>query len=480
MNNMDIKSLYIQRFNREPKEITRLPGAGSSRRYYRIVNPDGSTLIGTEGDSLVENGTFLKTGKALKDKGMPVPEIISEAPDYSCYIQEDFGDTALFDAIADGRASGNFSEAEKSLLKDAVKMLCKVQIEGGRGFDYSLCHPYEQMDRRMVCWDLNSFKYSFLKPALGEVDDAALQQEFDALQERLLEGMTQWDTLMIRDFQSRNIMVTQQGLRLIDFQGCRRGPLAYDLVSLLWQAKANLPQRLRDELTDYYIAEANRLGAGLEPDKFRGEVTVFALFRIMQTLGAYGFRGLVQGKQHFIESIPAGVGNLNAAVEQLGEQYPYLRSLAVKLADKFKPQVAEPGLTVTVGSFSYKKGYPADPSGNGGGFVFDCRAIHNPGRYEQYKRLTGRDKAVRDFLEDDGEVLVFLSNAEAMVGASVEKYLKRGFNSLAVWFGCTGGQHRSVYCAETMGRYLNERYGVRVRLIHREQNIEETLAARNI
>lgn len=477
---MDIKSLYIQRFNREPKEITRLPGAGSSRRYYRIVNPDGSTLIGTEGDSLVENGTFLKTGKALRDKGMPVPEIISEAPDYSCYIQEDLGDTALFDAIAEGRASGNFSEAEKSLLKDAVRMLCTVQIEGGRGFDYSLCHPYEQMDRRMVYWDLNYFKYSFLKPALGEVDDAALQQEFDALQDRLLEGMTQWDTLMIRDFQSRNIMVTPQGLRLIDFQGCRRGPLAYDLVSLLWQAKANLPQGLRDELTDYYIAEANRLGAGLESEKFRGDVTVFALFRIMQTLGAYGFRGLVQGKQHFIESIPAGVGNLSAAVEPLRDQFPYLRSLATQLADKFKPRIAEPGLTVTVGSFSYKKGYPADPSGNGGGFIFDCRAIHNPGRYEQYKRLTGRHKAVRDFLEDDGEVLVFLSNAEAMVGASVEKYLKRGFSSLAVWFGCTGGQHRSVYCAETMGLYLNERYGVRVRLIHREQNIEETLAARNI
>lgn len=470
---MTIQELYKNIFGFEPYGIALLPGAGSSRRYYRVTNPDETTLIGTEGDDYVENESFCRIADALRAKGVPVPEIIAVAPDFSCYIQEDLGGTALFDAISQGRMTGVFSNEEKSLLEEAVKLLALTQIKGGSGFDFSLCRPYEAMDARMIDWDLNYFKYCFLKPSLGEVDDKKLQNEFDILRQRLLAGEDSWNAFMVRDFQSRNIMVTPDGLKLIDFQGGRRGPLAYDLVSFLWQAKANIPQPLRDELIGKYIEEANRLGAGLDEASFRSETRLFALFRILQTLGAYGFRGLIQGKQHFIESIPKGVENFSAVVETLAVPLPYLSSLARRLEEKFKPFVSKPGLTVTVGSFSYKKGYPADPSGNGGGFVFDCRAIHNPGRYEQYKRLTGRDEPVRRFLEEDGEVLVFLSHVEALVGASVERYLKRGFTSLSVWFGCTGGQHRSVYCAEAIAAYLHQKYGVRVDLIHREQGIEE-------
>ncbi len=477
---MDIKALYKSNYGRKPMESRLLPGAGSNRRYYRLTNPDGSSVIGTEGDDYAENRAFCMIGAALSRKRLPVPGIIATAPDFSCYIQEDLGDLSLFDAISNGRETGVFSDNEKALLKKAVEMLARIQAAGRDGFDFSVCAPYKEMDARMVSWDLNYFKYCFLKPAVGEVDDGRLQDDFDRLAARLLKDREEWNTFMVRDFQSRNIMVTRDGLRLIDFQGGRRGPRAYDLVSLLWQAKANIPQRLRDELADAYIQEVNRLGGAIVPERFLREISVFALFRILQTLGAYGFRGLIQGKQHFIESIPRGVRNLRDILAQLSNDYPYLYSLCDSLCRRFTPYEEEPGLTVTVGSFSYRKGYPTDPSGNGGGFVFDCRALHNPGRYDQYRQLTGRDAEVRRFLEDDGEVLDFLAQAETMVGASVRRYVKRGFTSLSVWFGCTGGRHRSVYCAEAMARHLNERYGVRIRLAHREQGIDEVLPQKDV
>ena len=470
---MNIEELYIRHFHKQPKDIQKLPGAGSSRRYYRLTADDGATFIGTEGDNLAENDVFCRLSDHFSTKGLPVPKVLAKAPDSSCYIQSDLGDQSLFDVIANGRATGCFSNEEIALLDEAVRLLARVQIVGGRELDFSVCSPYEAMNRGMVEWDLNYFKYCFLKPALGEVDDAKLQDEFDTIRDQLLEGASEWNTFMARDYQSRNLMVTADGLKLIDFQGGRRGPLAYDLVSLLWQAKANIPDNLKERLIDSYIEEANLLGAGIDPDNFKRKVPLFALFRVMQTLGAYGFRGLVQGKAHFIASIPRGVANFRRLAAGSAIPLPYLASLAPKLAERFESEPQLPGLTVTVGSFSYKKGYPADPSGNGGGFVFDCRAIHNPGRYEQYRRLTGMDEPVRRFLEEDGEVLTFLSHAEALVGASVERYIKRGFTSLSVWFGCTGGQHRSVYCAEAMARFVNEKYGARVRLIHREQGIEK-------
>ncbi len=477
---MKIEELYTIHFGKQPLNIILLPGAGSNRRYYRITGEGGSVVIGTEGDNFLENETFCRLDEHFAAKGLPVPEILATAPDYSCYLQEDLGDMALFDAISEGRSTGSFSPYEIKLLREGISLLVRMQIEGGNGLDFSICKPYEAMDRHMIEWDLNYFKYCFLKPVIDEIDDARLQNEFDILTERLLAGEESWRYFMVRDFQSRNIMVTANGLKLIDFQGGRRGPLAYDLVSLLWQAKANIPPDLKNSLVDLYIDEANRLGAGINAETFRCKVPLFALFRVMQTLGAYGFRGLVQGKRHFVESIPRGLANFAALIDSVPIALPYITYLSQGLSCKFAPAVILPGLTVTVGSFSYKKGYPSDPSGNGGGFVFDCRAIRNPGRYERYRRFTGRDEAVIRFLEDDGEVLTFMSHAETLVGASIERYLARGFNSLSVWFGCTGGQHRSVYCAESMARFIRETFGTRVRLIHREQGIEKLFETKEI
>lgn len=270
---------------------------------------------------------------------------------------------------------------------------------------------------------------------------------------------------MVRDFQSRNVMVGADGrLTLIDFQGGRRGPAEYDVASMLWQAKAHIPSELKNQLIDEYISRRKVLDSLFDEGRFRSRLPLLVLLRTLQVLGAYGFRGLVQGKSHFLESIPAGLENLRDVVT---DEFPELKRIAALLMP--------PPLKVTVGSFSYKKGLPDDPSGNGGGFVFDCRATHNPGRYVPFQHLTGRDKEVVDFLETDGEILPFLQHATALTDATVERYLQRGFTSLSVWFGCTGGQHRSVYCAEHVARHLNKKYGVAVALVHREQHIKEEL-----
>lgn len=285
---------------------------------------------------------------------------------------------------------------------------------------------------------------------------------------------------MVRDFQSRNVMVKDGEVWLIDFQGGRRGPLAYDVASFLWQARAGFTAEQRLRLVDKYLDEVEKYGE-IDRDKFKKALKLFVLFRTLQVLGAYGFRGLYEGKVHFRKSIPAAIANMRELLDDVPDELENLKMVLHGLCDS--PRFGSignegGGLVVKVISFSYMRGLPEDNSGNGGGFVFDCRAVHNPGRYEEYKKLTGRDEPVRRFLRDDGEIEVFLSNCKSLVGASVERYLKRGFRNLMVCFGCTGGQHRSVYSADAMAAWLNEKYGVEVLLEHREQGITEVLASR--
>ena len=281
---------------------------------------------------------------------------------------------------------------------------------------------------------------------------------------------------MYRDFQSRNVMIKDGKPWFIDFQGGRRGPAEYDVASFLWQARANIPCDLRERLIDEYLDSASRYAA-IDRDQFKSRLRDFVLFRLLQVLGAYGFRGLYEKKTHFIESIPPALGKIEELLAANGFGcYPTLVDLLRQLADNFRPAPTSNHLIVTIRSFSYKRGLPGDASGNGGGFVFDCRGMHNPGRYEEYKRLTGMDAPVIDFLEARGEVQPFLGHCYGLVDSSVEVYLRRGFTSLTIDFGCTGGQHRSVYCAEKMAAHLSEKYGVDVRLLHREQNVEKHYA----
>lgn len=343
--------------------------------------------------------------------------------------------------------------------------------------DFSYCYPLAEFNRRSILWDLNYFKYCFLKTTGLEFQENLLEDDFEHMADALLQIQPQ--VFMYRDFQSRNVMLREGKPYFIDFQGGRKGPFYYDVASFLWQAKANYPDSLRQELIDEYL-DALQPYHAIGKEQFLATLRHFVLFRTLQVLGAYGFRGYFEKKAHFIQSVPYAIENLRQLLETDFPEYPYVCLVLRKLTEL--PQFASVRnrrkLTVRVMSFSYKKGIPEDPSGNGGGYVFDCRAVHNPGKYEQYKQLTGRDKPVIDFLEQDGEILRFLEHVDALVDAHVQRFLERGFTNLSICFGCTGGQHRSVYSAEHVARHLNEKFGVRIQLIHREQHIEQTLEAR--
>lgn len=493
----EVIRLYIHTFGAEPSSITPLAGAGSPRRYFKITGTDGSILAATRGDDKAENRAFIELSHHLADECLlPVPRVVAVSDDGLTYLQTWAGDRDLLTTLQDSKTDGNFSLTGINLLEEAMRSVARIQYIGGRNLDYSICYPHTEMDRRLIRWDLNYCKYCFLKPSGIPYDEDRLQDDFDRLESVLMAGSNSWCTFMLRDFQSRNVMVNGSKLTVIDFQGGRRGPGAYDVASFLWQAKACYPDNLRKHLIDVYIDECRHHDKNFDEERFRQTLPKFVLFRILQTLGAYGFRGWVEHKPHFLQSVPFGADNLFTLFsdKDLAAQYPALHQIAIrlhahfgseaarKLTDRYRriiPAVDNP-LTVRVTSFSFKKGIPTDPTGNGGGFVFDCRAPHNPGRYEPYKKLTGLDQPVREFLEKDGEIKPFIEECKELVDSSVERYLQRRFTDLSVNFGCTGGQHRSVYSADAIARHLNNKYGVKVILSHREQGIETILPAKDV
>lgn len=475
MNTELLAQLYQSYTGETPTSIEPLPGAGSNRKYFRLKGKE--SLIGVYGTSTEENRAFIYMARHFSQKGLPVPRILAEAADQSAYLQDDLGDISLFQFIKQGRESGNFSDEETNILKQTIRLLPQIQFEGSKDMDFSYCYPLATFNHRSVLWDLNYFKYCFLKATGLEFQENLLEDDFERMADTLLQIEPQ--VFMYRDFQSRNIMIREEKPYFIDFQGGRKGPFYYDVASFLWQAKANYPDSLRQELLDEYL-DALRPYHAIDKEQFLTTLRHFVLFRTLQVLGAYGFRGYFEKKAHFIQSVPYAIENLRQLLETDFPEYPYLCLMLRKLTEL--PQFASirnrRKLTVRVMSFSYKKGILEDPSGNGGGYVFDCRAVHNPGKYEQYKQLTGRDKPVIDFLEQDGEILQFLEHVDALADAHVQRFLERGFTNLSICFGCTGGQHRSVYSAEHVAHHLNEKFGVRIRLIHREQHIEQILEPR--
>jgi len=446
---------------------------GSNRIYSRETDPSGRSVIRVVGTNRDENRAFIYMARHFRALGLPVPELYSVSPDEMTYTQEDLGDTLLFDHLDD-----------YTLLSRTIRALAHMQVTGARDFDWSVCFPVPAMDERSIRWDLNYFKYCFLKLTGIEFSEPRLEDEFDRLVQRLTtndQGLP--PTFLYRDFQSRNVMIRDGQPWFIDFQGGRRGPTQYDVASFLWQARANFAPELRDRLIDEYLDELRQLQPSLAENAWREALPHFVLFRTLQVLGAYGFRGYHERKPHFLQSIPNALRNLRDILARLPE-YPYLREIADCLSAKrsnsetvlqAQPVLQRSGLVVTIYSFSFKKGIPNDDSGNGGGYVFDCRSTHNPGKYDEYKSLTGLDQPVIDFLEADGEILRFLESVYSLVDHHVERFLERGFTHLQVAFGCTGGQHRSVYSAEHLAHHLKEKYNINIELIHRERNIRKTL-----
>lgn len=470
----DLLNLYQAYVGNPAQEIIELPSSGSNRRYFRLVgNP---TLIGVFGTSVEENEAFLYMAGHFRKVGLPIPEVFCASEDKSCYLQEDLGDALLFNSIEKGRATSVFSEEEKELLRKTVRLLPAIQFAGADGFDFGRCYPQPEFNQRSILWDLNYFKYCFLKATGMEFQEDKLEDDFQKMSDVLLRSSSA--TFMYRDFQSRNVMVKDGEPYFIDFQGGRKGPFYYDVASFLWQAKAKYPNSLRQELLHEYI-DALRKYKPVDEAYFFSQLRHFVLFRTMQVLGAYGFRGYFEKKPHFIQSVPYAIENLRDLLKEDYPEYPYLCNVLRELTGlkQFTDDLKKRQLTVKVMSFAYKKGIPDDTTGNGGGYVFDCRAVNNPGKYERYKPFTGLDESVIRFLEDDGEILQFLDHAYALVDASVKRYMERGFSNLSICFGCTGGQHRSVYSAQHVAEHLNRKFGVKVELVHREQNIERTFEA---
>lgn len=466
----ELKKLYIAYVGCEPQAIEEMPASGSNRRYFRLLgNP---TLIGVSGESLEENRAFLYMAEHFKQKGLPVPTIYARSENNMFYLQKDLGDTLLFNAIEKGRQTSIFSEEEKELLRKTMRLLPAIQFAGADGMDFSYCHPQAEFNSRSILWDLNYFKYCFLKATGLEFQEDRLEDDFQKMSDVLLRSSSA--TFLYRDFQSRNVMVKDGEPWLIDFQGGRKGPIYYDVASFLWQAKANYPDELRQELLNEYI-QALRKYKPVDEAYFHAQLRHFVLFRTMQVLGAYGFRGYFEKKPHFIQSVPYAIENLRQLLKEPYPEYPYLTEVLKSLTElkQFADGLQKRKLTVKVMSFAYKKGIPEDTTGNGGGYVFDCRAVNNPGKYERYKPFTGLDEPVIKFLEEDGEITTFLEHVYALVDASVKRYIERGFTNLSVCFGCTGGQHRSVYSAQHLAEHLNQKFGVQVNLVHREQNIEK-------
>ena len=472
---MTLQNLYESYTGSSPKDIVELPASGSNRRYFRLTGEQ--SIIGAIGTCKQENEAFIYMAKHFKSKGLPTPELYAVSDDKMSYIQQDLGDLSLFAAIEKGRLTRSFGNDEKELLTKVIRLLPDIQFKGAEGFDYSKCYPAPEFDMRSIMWDLNYFKYCFLKATGLEFQEDLLEDDFQAMAKTLLQVDS--ETFMYRDFQSRNVMIHNGEPWFIDFQGGRKGPYYYDLASFLWQAKANFPDSLRYELIEQYI-DALKKYKVVDTATFYTQLRHFVLFRTLQVLGAYGFRGYFEKKPHFMQSVPFAIANLRQLISTPFAEYPYLSELLAKLVDmkQFSDEMQRHALKLKVFSFAYKKGIPNDTSGNGGGFVFDCRAINNPGKYERYKPFTGLDAQVIKYLEDDGGILKFLDHVYELVDSSVSCYIERRFTSLMVSFGCTGGQHRSVYCAQHLAEHVSKKFGIQVELVHREQDIEQTFPAR--
>ncbi len=469
---LQLPRLFEEWSGLRPDNLIQLAPAGSDRRYFRM-SAGGKTAIGAYNADVKENKAFLSFSRHFHAKGLPVPNIYAAHPDETLYLIEDLGDVNLYSLLPD--PGEEFSAGLADLYKASLSELARLQILGGEGLDYSVCYPRAAFDKQSMLWDLNYFKHYFLKLAKIPFDEQLLEDDFQKFTDYLL--LADRDYFLFRDFQSRNIMIKEGRPFFIDYQGGRRGALQYDVASLLYQAKGQVPEELKIELLEYYM---DRVETMIPIDRrfFKEMYYGYVLIRCLQALGAYGFRGLYERRDHFLSSIPFAIHQIEQLLKfvKLPVRLPELwRCLHLMIesedfAGYDKKKYSNSDLVVKINSFSYKKsGYPKDRSEHGGGFVFDCRFIENPGRFEAYKTLTGMDEPVKLFLQQRPEMESFLQNVYGLIDKAVETYARRNFEHLTVNFGCTAGRHRSVYAAETLARHLKNKYGVKTAVKHIEQ-----------
>jgi aminoglycoside/choline kinase family phosphotransferase len=469
---MDVlNKLFEQHFHAPPQRIQPLRGelGGSGRKIIRLAN-ENVTAIGILYGVREENVAFLEFSRHFRRHGLPVPEIYAEDLSHGAYLEEDLGDTTLFEFLSKNRAGGNIAPQVVEAYRKAVAVLPRFQVEASRDLNYKVCYPCASFDRQSIAWDLNYFKYYFLRLAGIPFNEQALEDDFGRLTEFLLTAPR--DYFLYRDFQSRNIMLRNGDPFFVDYQGGRKGALQYDIASLLYDAKADLPPELRQQLLDHYL---DRLSSFIKLDRaaFMQHFYPYVYIRILQALGAYGFRGFYERKAHFLQSVPYALKNLRWLLHHV--QLPIALPT---LMDAFKNMLASEklqglatdadNLVVRIFSFSFHQGLPKDDSGNGGGFIFDGRSLPNPGREERFKTLTGKDAPVIDYLNQQESVHQFLASVYSLVDSSLGSYQQRGFKHLMVSFGCTGGQHRSVFLAEQLAKRLRARNGLEVVVRHLE------------
>jgi aminoglycoside/choline kinase family phosphotransferase len=467
-----LQRLFEKHFGSPATRVEPLQGklGGSGRRIVRVFGKD-ATAIGVLHDVPEENIAFLEFSRHFRRHGLPVPEIFAEDLDHGAYLEEDLGDTTLFEFLSANRSNERVSDRVVETYRAVIEVLPRFQIEVGRSLNYKVCYPRASFDRQSIAWDLNYFKYYFLRLAGIPFNEQALEKDFSRLSKFLLQA--DHDYFLYRDFQSRNIMLREGQPFFLDYQGGRKGALQYDVASLLYDAKADLPPDMRQELLNHYLQVLPRFAA-VSADRFMEHYHAFVYVRIMQAMGAYGFRGFFERKTHFLQSVPYALRNLRWLLSNvhLPIEVPALMDAFMKIVDSETLQQLSPvveKLCVKICSFSFHRGFPTDDTGHGGGFVFDCRSLPNPGREERFKSLTGRDEPVIEYLNREESVHQFLASAMSLVDASVSSYRNRNFKNLMVSFGCTGGQHRSVFMAEQLARHLRNKAEVDVVVRHLAQ-----------
>ena len=469
----ELNKLFEQQFGSEAVRVEPLGGGlgGSARTIVRLANDDASA-VGVVYTVREENAAFLEFSRHFRRHGLPVPEIYAEDLDRNVYLEEDLGDTTLYEFLWNNRTGEDIASSVLAAYQKVVKVLPRFQVEAGRDLDYSICYPRDSFDRRSIVWDLNYFKYHFLKLAGIPFDEQALEDDFVRLTDFLLEADR--DYFLYRDFQSRNIMVRDGNPFFVDYQGGRKGALQYDIASLLFDAKADLGPSVRQQLLETYLDGLSGF-IDLDRARFMRHYYAYVYIRILQALGAYGHRGFFERKTHFLQSVPYALKNLDWLLDnaELPIELPALTGAFKRMIGSEKLQalgspsvVSGRSLTVRVLSFSFHQDTPKDTSGNGGGFVFDARCLPNPGREESYKDLTGQNAPVIDYLLKQDSVRDYIASVTSLVDGSVLAYQRRGFTDLVVSFGCTGGQHRSVFLAETLAKHLADREGIEVALSH--------------